>query len=468
MKHPRLFFIVFFLSLPGKQFAQNSGQTALVISSAEEAVGIGLSNSVHLKYQELNMLINKQLARAPLKTFIPLVSMSFSENDSIKEHYEDTRSKNLSLTLHQNLFDGGKAKLERDTARTNSMYSHYELETARKQYALKIIEQYRQIVIQNQKISIQDKLIKNTELGLAILEKQYQLGLAIESDYLEYKVSLASLKIEYIQMEIQLKNLYHQMNVLLYFPDAVDILITGPAKARKNYISFDGRGKDLALIISNNNKDLEKQKILLGLKRRQLRQSKMIFLPDIAAEASMSFSSKTYPLTQPSFSVKLIFSFNNDFFPASYTAGAGFENKKFNSVQNSVSASLPNNFTYFKEQKINDIAYQIEDLNLSQSKVSFIDSVNETIQNHDYYINQFIVQKEQISLLNQKVSIDKKRLELGEIKNTDLLDTMIELSNAEMSLAEIENNIVNCENALEILIDVPFGGIWNVLDENKS
>jgi len=269
-------------------------------------------------------------------------------------------------------------------------------------------------------------------------------------------------------MEIQLENLYHQMNVLLYFPDAVDILITGEADAQKNYSSFNEHKEELAIIISNNNKDLEKQKIILGLKQKQLQHSKMIFLPDIAAEASVSFSSRSYPLTQPSFSLKLVFSFNNEFFPASYTAGAGFENKKFNSVQNSVGASLPNNFTYFKEQKINDISYQIEELNLSQSKVNFIDSVNEMIQNHDYLISQLNVQKEQISLLNQKVRIDKKRLELGEIKNIDLLDTMIELSNAEMSLAELENNIINCENSLEILIGVPFGGIWNVLDENKS
>jgi outer membrane protein TolC len=243
----------------------------LKIRSVGEAISIGLGNSQTLKYQQLNVLENMKLAKYSIKNFIPAFSLSFSENDSIIQGGPDSRNKSIQFSISQMVYDGGKAKLQYDMAKVNSLYSYYEYQVMIKQFESEIIRQYHEILLISQKIAIQDELIRTAEMQVAILEKQYQLGLALELDYLEYLITISQINIERNQLENELKKLYRTLTVQLGLSPDLAVSIEEQSIPPKEYFLLSPHANVIINRINMENRDLQRRQLALLYQKKQMR-----------------------------------------------------------------------------------------------------------------------------------------------------------------------------------------------------
>ncbi|MDR1903596.1 MAG: TolC family protein [Treponema sp.] len=410
-------------------------------------MSIGLENSQVLRYQQLNVFENMKLAKYSIKSFIPAFSLSFSENDSIIQGGADSRNKSIQFSLSQMVYDGGKAKLQYDLARVNSLYSYYEYQVTVKQFKSEVIRQYHEILLIKQKISIQDELIRTAEMQIVILEKQYQLGLALELDYLEYLITVSQVKIERNQLENELKKLYRNMTVQLGLSPEVVIIIEEQDFPQKEYTLLAPYTDAVINRTKAESRDLQRRQLAVLYQKKQTEQVKRIYLPDISLESSLSFSGISFPLTEPSFTIKCNISFNNALLPVTVSGGVGFKKSNLSSIQDSGSTAVPNSTTYFSEQRLAEIAIMTGEMELETASISLSESILAAIDTHDYAVHSLILKTRMVELLKRKLEIERFRLETGEIKYIDFLEDLRELSSSRMELAEAAYQIEAYERA---------------------
>ena len=182
MKRFLIFFscILFFVPL----------QAQIVISSAQEAIDLGLTKSEQLQYWELQMNYELQAARLDFGSFLPSIGISYGEKDLVVEKSGDSRKKDLQFTVTQLLFDGGVSYNLYELNRIRSLYKYQELEIKKQKIKIHILDMYYEIVMLKKKLDIQNNIINLGEKNLEIIKKEHALGLTLELDLLEYEISL--------------------------------------------------------------------------------------------------------------------------------------------------------------------------------------------------------------------------------------------------------------------------------------
>ena len=183
MKRFLIFFscILFFVPL----------QAQIVISSAQEAIDLGLTKSEQLQYLELQMNYELQAARLDFGSFLPSIGIYYGEKDLVVEKSGDSRKKDLQFTVTQLLFDGGVSYNLYELNRIRSLYKYQELEIEKQKIKIHILDMYYEIVMLKKKLDIQNNIINLGEKNLEIIKKEHALGLTLELDLLEYEISLA-------------------------------------------------------------------------------------------------------------------------------------------------------------------------------------------------------------------------------------------------------------------------------------
>ena len=176
-------------------------QAQIVISSAQEAIDLGLTKSEQLQYWELQMNYELQAARLDFGSFLPSIGISYGEKDLVVEKSGDSRKKDLQFTVTQLLFDGGVSYNLYELNRIRSLYKYQELEIEKQKIMIHILDMDYERVMLKKKLDIQNNIINLGEKNLEIIKKEHALGLTLELDLLEYEISLFKIYQEKKQLE---------------------------------------------------------------------------------------------------------------------------------------------------------------------------------------------------------------------------------------------------------------------------
>ncbi|GHV92071.1 hypothetical protein AGMMS50268_25740 [Spirochaetia bacterium] len=463
VKHQVFFSLgVFFLLSP------LAAQNEYHVATLQDAVMLGLANSKVLSYQQLNMVANQRHAKHSIKPFLPALSFSFSENNNITFGGPDSRTKSVQFSVSQMVFDGGKSKLEYKLGNINALYAGFEYQSAVKQYETEIINRYQQVLLQKRKMAIQTDLIANANTQLAIIKKEFELGLALETDYLEYAISVSEIEIEARQLETSLEKQYRELGILLGLPHGVRLVFDDDITQVKSYSPLESFLDTLWNIIRAASRELEKQQISFMYQKKQAALARNLLLPNLSLEGSVNFSGISYPLTQPSYSLKFNIAFNNSLLPITASSGLSAKSQRLNGSQSSISTTFPNSTTYFTDQTINGIALLSSQLELENAEIMLHESVRDMVVSHDLMVSGFELQNQTISLVKRKIEIDTVRMNRGGLRRIDFLDELIDLAKKETALVETEFKIMAYERSLEIAASFPAGELWRCINDAAS
>lgn len=462
MKKTKYLFVLLFI-IDIKCYSQ------IIFNTAEEAANYALINSADFNYQRLNTELSMKIAKQAIGDFLPSFSFSVNDNKTLNYLSPDNSSKSIILSVNQFLFDGGKKYTAYEMGKSNSLYAYKEYLQSEKEFKSQIISQYYQCVNQIQLVSLKKDLEDIAEEQLEILKTEYELGLALENDYLEYLISVKKIQNERMSCEREYRTLMRKFKIALSLDPQVELILTeNPVyKIDENIILEDhfeflwDRYKQLSI-------EMQKSDMMLYYAEKQYQYVKKQYLPEITFSGTLNFSGETYPLTQPFYSFKINFAFSNfPLLPVAGTSGLDLNSKgKLTKLSNEVSVPLSAPLNYLESLQTNEISIQQKKQEKKNTEFSSYEAFFDLITQYDDFSNNLAITEETLRIQERRLKISEDQMNAGRIKRIDYLKQLTELAGQKTDFINAQNSILASARNLEIMLDIPFGGLKDVVTQD--
>lgn len=423
------------------------------ISSAEEAVAIGISNSEELQEMQKSSLLQMKSAKLSLIPFLPKIGINWNEYDKVVPQSADSRNKSIEFSLNQLLFDNGKTRLTYSINRYISYLEYLESKKILREKSIEIMETYYNLILQINLIDLKKEYLNTTEKELQIIEYKYNSGLAVKSDYLQYQISCHELSNDIIKLNQTKIILKRKLAALLGLPSETEINISNDI-SNINYST-----KTLLPLIAEYEKqmlesdiDYCKSKADLDYQKKQYKITKCHYLPNISVEGGISFDGTKYPLTQPDYSIKLVFSFDNiPFIPSSFSNGYGFNKNQFTTLSNNFSTQISPDISYFTNQKITKSNLRQSEIKLQNKITELQNSTYQYLSENDNLIEYISLLKEANQLLKEKLKISEYEHNAGLLSTTDYLKELNSLEESDQKIIQSQIELIILQKKIEML-----------------
>jgi outer membrane protein TolC len=436
----------------------------VIFHSPDDAVAFALQNSKINYLEKQNVLHNMKASKRSIQNSLPVFDFSFSEITSTDLISPDTRTKSVQANITQELFSGGKRKLEYDMGQISALYAYYDYEISIRNFSSAIIDQYYQYVIQLETKKIKEDMLNIAKTQLMILEKEVALGMTLQADYLEYYISFINIANERDQSIRDLKNMERKFKIAVELSEQATLIIDDKPYDDNVYLYYEPYITDIWNLIRGKSNDIRKQNLSVKYSQKQLDYSRRWYIPSVSIQGGISFTGKSYPLTEPKYSVKLIFNFsNNKLFPVSISSGYGFDRDRLYNVNDSSNVTVTPQPTYDIQRNLENISILKAGIERDNMEKELQSAVYDIIISHDNSMRNAYTAERTVELLDKRIEFSAKELENGEITHTDHLEKLLQLSQTKISFFQYRIQSANIERNLEILTDMPFGGLRNLI-----
>ena len=456
MKRFLIFFscILFFVPL----------QAQIVISSAQEAIDLGLTKSEQLQYLELQMNYELQAARLDFGSFLPSIGISYGEKDLVVEKSGDSRKKDLEFTVTQLLFDGGVSYNLYELNRIRSLYKYQELEIEKQKIKIHILDMYYEIVMLKKKLDIQNNIINLGEKNLEIIKKEHALGLTLELDLLEYEISLFKIYQEKKQLEDALQKSMRDFKRTLGLSPESELHITETHEIPfiKN-CTLIGKKDYFINQAKNHNYQLKLNELELLYSKKQNGFLQKNFFPKIYFESSITFSGTDFPLRQPDYNFGLKFNFSqNTPVPVTFSSTGTVKENALTALNSFATVNLNPDFTFFIREKLGKIAVMQQEMQKIDSEEDLYKTIEDLLIYHDSLLQDLSYMKMILDVYSQKIKILETGVKNGTVNGLDVFKALNEEATQKIDFYEKQIEICLVVRNIELICGIPLGGLYDL------
>ena len=456
MKRFLIFFscILFFVPL----------QAQIVISSAQEAIDLGLTKSEQLQYLELQMNYELQAARLDFGSFLPSIGISYGEKDLVVEKSGDSRKKDLQFTVTQLLFDGGVSYNLYELNRIRSLYKYQELEIEKQKIKIHILDMYYEIVMLKKKLDIQNNIINLGEKNLEIIKKEHALGLTLELDLLEYEISLFKIYQEKKQLEDALQKSMRDFKRTLGLSPESELHITETHEIPfiKN-CTLIGKKDYFINQAKNHNYQLKLNELELLYSKKQNGFLQKNFFPKIYFESSITFSGTDFPLRQPDYNFGLKFNFSqNTPVPVTFSSTGTVKENALTALNSFATVNLNPDFTFFIREKLGKIAVMQQEMQKIDSEEELYKNIEDLLIYHDNLSQDLSYMKMILDIYSQKIKILETGVKNGTVNGLDVFKALNEEATQKIDFYEKQIEICMVVRNIELICGIPLGGLYDL------
>ncbi|MDR0643004.1 MAG: TolC family protein, partial [Treponema sp.] len=437
-----------------------AGAQEILINSAAEAVELAVQNSRTWTIGRQKIITAMGMAKAGFQDFLPSFGLSLSESDSTSLLAADSRSKTIRFSVSQPVFDGGRKRLAYEAGRLSALYQREEFETEYRAFLSSVMSLYYQCLLLAEMAEIRRDLLAQAGEQLAILKKETELGLSLETDYLEYRSSYMEIEQELDQGLRDLSSGERQLKAALGLEPGALVRIGSGLAEESGDLYYEPWLDRLWALVRESSGALKKLSIDVEYSRKERDYGKRWYIPAVSAQGSITFSGRSYPLTEPNYSLQFTFDFSGlDFFSLNASRGAGFERAALRQLSDSHSGELRILPAYSLSRKQGELNLLESALRLSQGERELRESLYELVIAHDNKLRAADNMEQRIFLMEKRILFSQLQLEKGEKKRIDYLSELSDLAQAKISLKDYLTQVSALERDLEIQTGFPFGGL---------
>ncbi len=434
----------------------------IFLRNAQDALALARAHDKEHELQEQYISQGLKLAKMSVGAFLPNLEFSWSESDYVPMDSGDRRSKSVGAGITQKLFDGGKAALEYKMKIEQAKLEFYDFKKENENFEFNVVQSYYENVLSLEKCRVQSEALANAKKVLALAKIQLEQGMIVESEYLETAISASQIEAQLNAYKYEVASSKRNFSSLLVLPhgSAVDFCnedfslekIENAALSEKKF-----NGEELARSAVENSIELKKLDLEIDWAKKQRAFQKMIFLPSISVNAGIEFSGAHYPLTTPSYSLKVIVGFeNNPWLSANTSSSFGFSQDRMNSAGSSVSGQGNLNTTYFTQMRMSKIALSQKILNREKSALQIENSVLEMLEKIEENAESLKLHLETLRLQEKNLEILKLRLSEGLVKKSDFLEAVTDCAEEKIKVLSLHSNQELLKTELQILTGSKF------------
>lgn len=410
----------------------------ITIKSSDELIALARANSQEIILNNEYMLLKLKNTKMSITPFLPQFNLSWQEYDRINYKQNDTRTKTITASITQLLFDNGKAKTEYLYNRQASFLEYMLYQQTIKEYELNLIEKYYNHQLLSNTLILKEQLLENSLNDLSAIKYKFDNGLITKSDLLEYEIYCNKLENEILNYKNQIQLNIFNIKVILNIPEETDFFIEDYSDHTINGTNTL-KNKETQIITDMLRNDIEIQQLqnILNHERKLAKTINQFYFPSIYLSGGISFTGTSYPLTQPEYNLRLIFSFDSiPFVKTNLSTNSGVNYNQSKLLENSLSANIIPEINYLENKKIAAISLKQTELKLSKKKSEISKKAQEYIYSHDNLLSQIRINKATQTLMKEKLDILKYEAEHGLVTYSEYIKQIIDFSETSQNLIQ--------------------------------
>jgi outer membrane protein TolC len=418
-----------------------------------QAADLAVASSADLRYAAGSQTVREGMWKWGLRAFFPRMSLSISENDRLQIIGSDSFTKNYGLNMDQLVFDGGKTSMARKLERMELDLSAAALKRAALETADRALSAYRNVLSSRAILEIRKEALVVLEEQRRILNEEVLLGLALPVDLASADINLAEAKLNIISLQLDLEEMERQFAELLGLDD-LPVLTEKVDVNRRAALPAPEAAQVLA---KEQNPDLIEARYSITKKQAELKYASNTWIPTLRLIGGFSVSGQRYPLTRGSWSIGMNVEFSDPWIQNSLGIQAGMESSKDKTamLQNSVIPMPDPASRYGKKQAALALSLEQDKYNLIFEQIGRIAS--NAVTQCALAEQKRVLALEAAALGSERCRIESIRLDLGYITRLDLMETLIEQTQKEITAIEAAASLLEAERELEKFLDLQPG-----------
>jgi len=404
----------------------------------ESSISISLNNAISMAMKNSNSLaglrttekVSRQLVKESWRNYIPDISLSYGNNQSVSIMENDTRNQSLNLSMSYNLYTNGKTITQTKLVKLESLLSSTNYLLERNKIHLTVTSKFYGIMKAKEEIKINKKLLESLFFQKRIIVAQKRLGMATELQRVQVEARIKEAQYKIIAAKNNLKTQEKDLQVLCGLNYKISIKIKGTMPKRIVYIL--PKKITLISIALKNRPEVKKSQFTLLKAKQQLRLATYYYLPEITISGSCGLSGPKLP-GEITWSLGLTLSTN--FFGNTISGGQTFGESgggNTRSSNTSVNGSIMDKHGFKSAILQAKGAYSqalYESKNMKNAIALEVTQAWNSLKETEKMVQLALDNQ---SMVTKQVMIEKAKARLGQITKKDLFESLIQLSQAEL------------------------------------
>jgi len=375
----------------------------------------------------LNKLKSAELARSLLPV------LSFSGNLSRISFENDYRQHTVEAVLKQPVWDGGRFRLQRKILRLDMILENFNIISYRAALIRRTRENFFNLLRIEESIKIQKEYEAAAGQQLQIAEKEKSLGMLIEIDYLEILQNVKQAGLELYMLENEYTSALADFKILLDIDDEISC----DGNLHESFIIFLPRlsSEETADMIPRRSSAVLKTRAALSRAGAELDSVKNFF-PEIALDSFYRLLGPFSPQKTRDYGLGISLSWG--LAGSSVNSSGNISSEENSSVLRSEvqsGAGILDQPQYFRNLREKQLAVLEAENEARAAEKQTVIMVKSMYKRCTALYRQIKYEKEQLSVIAEKIRLRELQVSLGEEKRLQLMDDLIEQNKKKLAHA---------------------------------
>lgn len=423
-------------------------QPDVYIENYDAALKIARANNREAELKEKYSAGLVSIARKSVGPFLPSLDFSWTESAAVEPAVQDSKIKRIGAGITQKIYDGGKSALEYKMRKTDAELNFLAFKKEAEDFECALLSAYYTALLDRTRISVKKKALENARKILSLALIEFEQNMITEADFLETGISVKKIENELEALNEQARksrlNLSDLMGVRMtekiFFNEELSLL---DGSGTQEIDFSDGQIKLLKQRAVQKSIELKRLNSEIDFARKERSLQKRLFLPSISFNGGVAFSGRNYPLTSPSWTMKVIVGFeNNPWLPGKISGAWDYKHGRLSGQTNAAEFSGIVNTTFFDTLRQSKIELEQKCLGRDKLLVQIQNDVDAAVESIRRARSSIALGEETLRLMEKRLLFSEIRLREGLITNNDYIEEENEIA---------AQRIQNAENCAELL-----------------
>jgi outer membrane protein TolC len=434
------------LALACRAHPAHSGEPRVL--SIDEAVALALENNPGLRFARYDRGIAAARYQLGVRSFLPDLSVSYSENSSVSYFNPDSRTRRVAVGVEQLIYDGGARRYDRKMQRLSLNFSSRSYDRAVEELVLSVVANHAELLQLRQQRAILEETYENALEQLAIAREEVALGESTEIELLEIALQAKDLEIEVDRTTSREELVAVRFGRLLGLPETT--LPVARGRINPDYSGFleESSAEPYLARARLESLELAQRRVELDNRREELEQVRRRWIPAVSTTAEISATGRSFPLTELGFSVGLALSFATPVLPAETGVTVGRRGEFERSAALTASGRPAEDIEEIYSEDAAILATQRSRQKLLDFEGDISFRVREGLLEVDAARSALDLLREKSSLEERRQTVERLQLEVGEIARVEFVEGEIERARLQIGLLAAAVELFRTEVAL--------------------
>jgi outer membrane protein TolC len=427
--------------------------------SLSQAENLALAHSDSYRAQSLRVQSSSRRIALGIRDFLPSLSIAFTTDDVVSTAAQDSLSEELSLTVSQPLFSGGRTVARRALARLELALARHSLAKARSDVLNAVWELFHTVLVLRAQAAVKNDSLAQSRRQLAIAGSERASGMIREIDLLEVELAVSNQEVALQETETDLDSSLYALKKCLGMQPDEDLALEGSMDSTYGGIVIRRTGSSLASIARLNNLDVLAARYAITQRETQLSMLLGQSLPDVAANVAVSVSGAGLPLQTPSLMLGLDISFPQPSAPVKASALGGMPRPGSRERYATLSVSPLESVTGALDAS--DARLQLAEartaLDSLMRDLGF--QIGQSLKGYQRHVTTIALERRGVELERRKLLILEQQVASGSATRVEYLKERVTAADREVSLLSDIMSLIKEERALERLIGLEPGAL---------